>query len=52
MALDAGLIPHGEEIIAVAGSGHGADTVLIIRPEHASNILDTKIIEIICKPRL
>ncbi|MGL6198940.1 MAG: pyruvate kinase alpha/beta domain-containing protein [Lachnospiraceae bacterium] len=51
MALDAGLIPYGEEIIAVAGSGHGADTVLIIRPEHASNILDTKIIEIICKPR-
>jgi hypothetical protein len=51
MALDAGLIPYGEEIITVAGSGRGADTAVIIKPEHASNILDTKIKEIICKPR-
>lgn len=51
MALDSGLIPQGEEIVAVAGSGHGADTVIVIRPEHAANILDTKITEIICKPR-
>lgn len=51
MALDAGLIPYGEEIIAVGGSGHGADTAVIISPEHANNILDTKIREIICKPR-
>lgn len=51
MALDAGLIPYGEEIIAVGGSGHGADTAVIIKPENAANILDTKIKEIICKPR-
>lgn len=51
MALDAGLIPYGEDIVAVAGSGRGADTALILRPAHANHILDTEIGEIICKPR-
>lgn len=51
MALDAGLIPHGEEIIVVAGSGRGADTAVIMHPAHANNILETKINEILCKPR-
>ena len=51
MALDAGIVPYGEDIIAIAGSGRGADTALIIRPAHSANILETKIKEIICKPR-
>lgn len=51
MAMDAGLIPAGEEIIAIAGSGKGADTALIMLPAHASNILENKITEIICKPK-
>lgn len=51
MALDAGLIPYGESIIAVGGSGRGADTAIIIKPAHAKDILSTKIQEIICKPR-
>lgn len=50
MAVDAGLIPHGKDIIAIAGSGQGADTAVLIRPGHASNIFDTQIKEIICKP--
>ncbi|MDD4570118.1 MAG: pyruvate kinase alpha/beta domain-containing protein [Tepidanaerobacteraceae bacterium] len=50
MALDAGLIPYGEDIIAVGGSSEGADTAVIIRPSHASNIFDTWISEILCKP--
>lgn len=50
MALDAGLIPYNEPIIAIGGSGHGADTVIILTPSHASSIFDTKIHEIICKP--
>ncbi|WP_213975370.1 pyruvate kinase alpha/beta domain-containing protein [Tepidanaerobacter acetatoxydans] len=50
MALDAGLIPYGEDIIAVGGSSRGADTALILRPAHASNIFDTWISEILCKP--
>jgi hypothetical protein len=51
MALDAGLLPYGQEIIAVGGSGTGADTALVIVPAHSNNFFDTKIKEIICKPR-
>lgn len=51
MALDAGLIPYGESIIAVAGTVRGADTAVIIKPAHAKDILSTRIQEIICKPR-
>lgn len=51
MALDAGLIPYGESIIAVAGSSRGADTAIMIKPAHAKDILSTRIQEIICKPR-
>lgn len=50
MALDSGLIPYGEPIIAIGGSGKGADTAVILTPSHASNIFETKIHEIICKP--
>jgi len=51
MALDAGLVPYGKEIIAVAGSGTGADTAIVITPAHSNNFFDTKVKEIICKPR-
>lgn len=50
MAVDSGLIPYMEPVIAVGGTGHGADTSLIIRTSHANKILDTKIDQIICKP--
>ena len=50
MALDAGLIPYGEDIVAVGGTGRGADSVLILAPSHASSILETKIREVVCKP--
>lgn len=51
MALDAGAIPHGQDILAIAGTSEGADTAIIIRPAHANAILDTRIVEIICMPR-
>jgi hypothetical protein len=51
MALDAGLIPYGESVIAVGGTGRGADTAVIIKPAHAKDILSTRIQEIICKPK-
>ncbi len=51
MALDAGLIPYGEEIIAVAGGSRGADTACIISPAHSSEFFDTRVKEIICTPR-
>lgn len=51
MALDAGLIPYGEEVIAVAGSANGADTALTLLPAHSNYFFDTKVREIICKPK-
>jgi hypothetical protein len=51
MALDAGLIPHGEEIIAVGGTSSGADTALVLKPAHAKSFFDGQVLEVICKPR-
>ncbi|MDA8334356.1 MAG: hypothetical protein M0Z41_05060 [Peptococcaceae bacterium] len=51
MALDAGLIPAGREVVAVAGTGAGADTAAVILPSHASHFFATRVKEIVCKPR-
>lgn len=51
MALDGGLIPYGQEVIAIGGSGIGADTAVVIMPAHSPHFFDTKVKEIICKPR-
>ncbi len=51
MALDAGLIPYGEEVIVVGGTGRGADAACVIIPAHSSQFFDTKVKEIICMPR-
>lgn len=51
MAADAGLVPEGEEIITVAGTGHGADTVTVIKSAVSKRFLDLKVLEILAKPR-
>ncbi len=51
MAADAGLIPMDKDVIAVGGTGRGADTALLIRPAHTPSFFDLKIREIIAKPR-
>ena len=51
MAADAGLIPVGEEIIAIGGRGHGVDSAVILTPVNAKNLFDLKIKEIIAMPR-
>jgi hypothetical protein len=51
MALDAGLVPYGSPLIAIGGSGRGADTASIISPGYSSSVFDTKIHEILCKPK-
>jgi hypothetical protein len=51
MAADAGLIPVDREVIAIGGTGRGADTALFIKPATASRFFDLKIREIIAKPR-
>jgi len=50
MALDSGLVPYGKKIIAVGGSGRGADAAIILTPSHAKTIFETRIHEILCKP--
>lgn len=50
MAADAGLILVDKDIIAIAGTGKGADTALRIRPANAAKFFDLKIREIIAKP--
>ena len=50
MAADAGAL-SGNDIIAIGGSGHGADAALVLKPAHQNNFFDLRIREIICKPR-
>jgi uncharacterized protein len=51
MAADAGLIPVDRDIIAIAGTGRGADTALRIHPANSAKFFDLKIREVIAKPR-
>lgn len=52
MATDAGLIPEGEEVLAVAGTAAGADTVMVIKSSASKRFLDLKVLEILAKPRI
>jgi len=51
MAADAGLIPEEEEVLAVAGTGWGADTVTAIRSAVSKRFLNLRVLEILAKPR-
>jgi hypothetical protein len=50
-ACDSGLIPEGEEVIAVGGTGRGADSVILARSATSKRFLDLKVLEILAKPR-
>jgi uncharacterized protein len=50
MAADAGVL-SGKDIIAVGGTGRGADTALVLKPANQSALFDLCIRETICKPR-
>jgi len=52
MAADAGLISTKKECISIGGTSQGADTVVLLKPAHAQNFFDIKIIEILAKPSL
>lgn len=52
MAADSGAIPCGEvEVIAVGGTGWGADTACVVRPAHANSFFDFEVREILAMPR-
>ncbi|ETR65466.1 MAG: hypothetical protein OMM_06037 [Candidatus Magnetoglobus multicellularis str. Araruama] len=50
MAADAGMLT-GNDIVAIGGSGKGADSALILKPVNQSDLFDMRIREIVCKPR-
>jgi uncharacterized protein len=50
MAADSGLVDTAKDTIAIAGSGRGADTAVVLRPVNAHRFFDLKVKEIICKP--
>jgi hypothetical protein len=50
MAMDAGLIPADQDVVAVGGTGNGADTALRIKPANAARFFDLRIKEVIAKP--
>ncbi len=52
MAADAGLVPVDAPVMAIAGTGRGADTAVVLTPAHAQDLFELKVHEIVCKPRL
>jgi hypothetical protein len=50
MATDAGLLSKGEKIIAIAGTGRGSDTALVMQASSSRNMKRLRVNEIICKP--
>jgi uncharacterized protein len=50
MAADAGLIP-AEDVIAVGGTGRGADTAVVIAADSSNRFFNIKVREILAKPR-
>ncbi len=50
MAADASLVRTGAPVIAVGGTGRGADTAAILKPTNAQTFFDLRFLEIICMP--
>ncbi|NIT03974.1 hypothetical protein GTO10_03530 [Candidatus Saccharibacteria bacterium] len=52
MAVDAGLVPEDEEVLSVAGTARGADTVLLIKSAASKRFLNLRVLEVLAKPRV
>lgn len=50
MAADAGLISTLEPCLSLGGTSQGVDTAVLLRPAHAQNFFDLRILEILAKP--
>jgi hypothetical protein len=46
------LVKVGEPCIAIAGSGRGADTAVVLVPAHAQDFFDLHVMEVLAKPHL
>jgi hypothetical protein len=50
MTTDAGILTKGEKVIAIAGTGRGSDTALVMQASSSRNMKKLRINEILCKP--
>jgi hypothetical protein len=50
MAADAGLVGVKEDIVAIAGTGSGADTAIVVRPSNSKNVFNLRVKKILAKP--
>jgi hypothetical protein len=50
MAADAGLVRTDQPVMAIAGTGGGADTAAILKPTNAQTFFDLRFLEIVCMP--
>jgi hypothetical protein len=51
MAADAGLVPTDEDVVAVGGTGGGADTAIVLQPASMNRFFDLKVREFVCMPQ-
>ena len=51
MAADQGALPVKREVLALGGTGEGADTALVLSPACSSDFFSLRIREIVCMPR-
>jgi hypothetical protein len=49
-ACDGGLLPEGTDVVAVAGTGRGADTVAIVEAHTSDRFFDIRFKQIVAKP--
>jgi hypothetical protein len=50
MAAEHGFVTPDEEVVVVAGSHHGADTAVVLKPAYAAEMFKTKIKALLCMP--
>ena len=51
MALDAGAIEYGKQVVCLGGTSSGIDTVVVMTPAYGNNLFTTKINELLCMPK-
>ena len=52
MAADAGLLDMSQEVVAIAGTGSGADTAIVCKPAYPRTFHALEIREVLAKPRI
>jgi uncharacterized protein len=50
MVADGGFAASGERVIAIAGTGSGSDTALVMQAASSQHFKNLRVNEIICKP--